>query len=68
MDDNAKIANALETVMSGEDLSHYAAKDAATVLTQNWRDAIADGQTLSSMLGDVDDVINILVAFKAALS
>ena len=46
------------------DLQRMAAFDAAETLAQNWEDAQACGESLESLVNDVDEVISHLLAWK----
>lgn len=52
-----------ENELTGGALSGYAARAAARELVASWEDALADGN-ISNLVGDVDDVICRLQAFK----
>lgn len=52
-----------EDELTGSALTGYAARAAARELIASWEDALADGN-MSNLVGDVDDVICRLQAFK----
>ena len=50
------------------DLTSWAAFEAARVLAQNWSAALAAGEPLTELVGDLDTVIDLLTRWKAAVS
>jgi len=50
------------------DLAGTAAQAAAWILSGNWADALKDGADISSLTGDVDDVIAVLSAWRNAVT
>jgi hypothetical protein len=57
-----------DRVAEPAELTEFAAADAARELATNWQAAIRDGQSIESLLGDVDKTILILQVWKFRLA
>ena len=53
--------------LPNNDLCGNAATDAAKTLANNWMFAIRDGESISHLANDVDEVVSLLLTWKKAV-
>ena len=53
--------------LPNSDLCGITATDAAKTLANNWMYAIRDGESISHLVNDVDEVVSLLLTWKKAV-